>query len=45
MKNLGIFSHVNAEAGLIIVADVNEPRTAELLNPDHGALRQLIHKA
>ena len=44
MENLGIFSHVNAEAGLIIVADVNTARTAELLNPDHVALRQLINK-
>jgi len=45
MKGLGIFSTVNAEAGLIIVAAVNAPRIAELLNPDRAALRQLIVKA
>ena len=44
MEDLGIFSHVNAEAGLIIVADVNVARTSELVNPDHVALRQLINK-
>jgi len=44
MENLGIFSNVNAEAGLIIVADVNTSRTNELLNPDHVALRELINK-
>ena len=44
MEDLGIFSRVNAEAGLIIVADVNEARTTELLNPDRVALRQLINK-
>jgi len=45
MKGLGIFSTVNAEAGLIIVAGVNAPRIVELLNPDRAALRQLIVKA
>jgi isocitrate/methylisocitrate lyase len=44
MENLGIFSQVNAEAGLIIVAEVNAARINELLNPDRVALRQLINK-
>jgi isocitrate lyase len=44
MKTLGMFSSVNAEAGLIIVADVNAPRIAEFLNPDRIALRQLIDR-
>jgi isocitrate lyase len=44
MKALGFFSSVNTEAGLIIVAGVNQPRIAELVNPDRIALRQLITK-
>ena len=44
MKALGIFSSINMEAGLIIVAGVNQRRVAELVNPDHFALRQLIAK-
>src|SRR5438552_11656299 len=44
MKTLGVFSNVNAEAGLIIVAGVNAPRITELLNPDRIALRQLIDR-
>jgi isocitrate lyase len=44
MKALGFFSSVNTEAGLIIVAGVNQPRIVELVNPDRIALRQLITK-
>ncbi len=44
MKRLGIFGEVNTEAGLIIVAAVNQPRINELLNPDKAALRKLIAK-
>jgi isocitrate lyase len=44
MKALGIFSDVNTEAGLIIVAGVNGHRIAELLGPDPAALQQLICK-
>jgi isocitrate lyase len=44
MKTLGIFSSVNAEAGLIIVAGVNAPHITELLDPDRVALRQMIAK-
>ena len=45
MKRLGIFSEVNTEAALIIVATVNATQIAELLNPDRVALRKLIAKA
>ena len=44
MKDLGIFSKVNNEAGLIIVAEVNAPFTNELLKPDRAGLRRLISK-
>jgi isocitrate lyase len=44
MKKLGIFSDVNNEAGLIIVASVNTRRVAELFNPDQTALKQLLAK-
>ena len=44
MKALGIFSSVNTEAGLIIVAGVNQRRIADLMNPDHVAIRELIAK-
>ena len=44
MKDLGIFSKVNNEAGLIIVAEVNAPFTNQLLNPDRAELRTLISK-
>jgi len=44
MKRLGIFSNVNTEAALIIVASVNGSAIADLLNPDRVALRKLIAK-
>ena len=44
MKSHGIFSDVYPEVGEIIVADVNQPRIAELLAPDRVALWQLIRK-
>jgi isocitrate/methylisocitrate lyase len=44
MHALGIFSSVHAEAGLIIAAEVNAARIAELLGADDTALRQLIYK-
>src|SRR5262245_44595090 len=44
MKELGIFADVNTEIGLIIVAEVNRPRVAELLRSDREALRELIRK-
>ena len=44
MKRLGIFSKVNNQAGLIIVASVNASRVGELLNPDRVVLRKLITK-
>lgn len=44
MKRLGIFSKVDTEAALIIVASVNAMRVADLLNPDRLALRKLIAK-
>jgi isocitrate/methylisocitrate lyase len=44
MKSHGIFSEVNQEVGEIIVAEVNQPRIAELLKPDRVALRKLITK-
>jgi isocitrate lyase len=44
MKSLDIFSSINTEAGLIIVAGVNQPRVAELMSSDRLALRQLITK-
>jgi isocitrate lyase len=45
MKSLGIFNSVKTEAGLIIVAGVNQARVSELLKPDRTALRQLIAKS
>lgn len=45
MERLGIFSNVNDQAGLIIVAGVNTARVNELLNADRVALRKLITKA
>jgi isocitrate lyase len=45
MQRLGIFSKVNNQAGLIIVASVNPSRLGELLNPDRAVLRKLIMKA
>src|SRR5271165_4201144 len=45
MKRLGIFSKVDTEAALIIVASVDANRIADLLNPDQVVLRQLISKA
>ncbi len=44
MKSHGIFSEVYQEVGEIIVAEVNRPRIAELLQPDRAALRKLITK-
>jgi isocitrate lyase len=40
----GIFTNVHKEVGEIIVADVNQERIAELLNPDRVALQRLIRK-
>jgi isocitrate lyase len=42
MKDLGIFSNVITDAGLIIVASVNQRCIAELMNTDRVALRRLI---
>lgn len=44
MEGAGIFSSVKDEIGDVIVADVNQARVSELLNPDLIALRQLIVK-
>lgn len=44
MKDLEVFSKVNNEAGLIIVAEVNTPSTTELLKPDRAGLLRLISK-
>jgi isocitrate lyase len=44
MKSHGIFSNVYQEVGEIIVADVNQARIDELLNPDREALKKLIAK-
>ncbi len=44
MKAHGIFSSVNQEVGEIIVADVNPPRIAELLEADRIALQALISR-
>ena len=44
MKRLGIFSNVNTEADLIIVATINPKRIADLLNPDQVVLKKLIMK-
>ncbi len=44
MKSHGIFADVHKDVGEVIVAEVNEPRIAELLEPDHEALGRLIRK-
>ena len=44
MKRLGIFSKVDTEGQLIIVATVNSARVAELLAQDREALKRLIKK-
>jgi isocitrate lyase len=44
MKAHGIFSEVNTEVGQIIVANVNQARIAELLEPDRVKLWKLIRK-
>ncbi|BBX08252.1 isocitrate lyase ICL2 [Mycolicibacterium aichiense] len=44
MKAHGIFSDVHKDVGEIIVADVNQERIAELLDPDRVALKRLIAK-
>ena len=44
MKAHGIFSDVHKDVGEIIVADVNQERIAELLQPDREALKRLIAK-
>lgn len=40
MKAHGIFSDVHKDVGEIIVADVNQDRIAELLEPDRAALKR-----
>ena len=44
MRDQGIFTRVETEVGQIIVADVNTPRIAELLQPERTTLRKLIRK-
>jgi len=44
MKRLGIFSKVDTEGQLIIVATVNSQRIADLLSPDRVVLKKLIMK-
>jgi len=44
MKAHGIFRNVNKDVGDIIVADINQPRIEELLEPDRVALQKLIRK-
>ena len=44
MKARGLFSAVNDEVGEIIVADVNNERVKQLLDPDRAALGELINK-
>jgi len=44
MKRLGLFSEVDTQAQLIIVASVNNARIAELLTADKEALTRLIKK-
>ena len=44
MRDQGIFTTVETEVGQIIVADVNPPRIAELLQPERMTLRKLIRK-
>jgi isocitrate lyase len=44
MEDLGIFTQVKAEAGLIIVAEVNTGRVDELLDASRAALSQLMQK-
>ena len=45
MKDLGLFSKVNNEAGLIIVAEVNPSFTTDLVKSDGAGLRRLISKS
>lgn len=42
MKKRGLFSSVNTEVGLIIVADVDHERVEALVDSDRAALRALI---
>jgi len=44
MKRLGIFSKVDTEGQLIIVATVNSQRIADLVSPDRVVLKKLIMK-
>ena len=44
MKRLGLFSKVDTEGEMIIVATVNNARIAELLSPDPMMLKRLITK-
>jgi isocitrate lyase len=44
MKAHGLFTEVNTEVGQIIVANVNAPRVAELLDPSKEQLVKLIRK-
>jgi isocitrate lyase len=45
MQALGIFADVTTEIGEIIVAEVNGPHVATLLEPDRAALRALIDRS
>jgi isocitrate lyase len=44
MREQGIYTAVETEVGQIIVAEVNAPRIAQLLEPDRAALGRLIRK-
>lgn len=42
MEGAGIFARVKDEVGDVIVADINQARVSDLLNPNLVALRQLV---
>jgi len=42
MEGAGIFTSVKDEVGDVIVADINQTRVSDLLNPNLVALRQLV---
>jgi hypothetical protein len=42
MKKLGLFKTVNAEAGMIIVAEVDQSVVSTLVQADKRALRELL---
>jgi isocitrate lyase len=44
MKDLGIFTVVRTEIGQIIVADVDQVRVSDLIQPDGKKLAELIRK-